>query len=225
MNTLILIGTSHIAQQSIQQIKQTIIELKPDIVALELDPQRFQALLTNQKSRVHLADIRRIGFKGFLFAVIGAYLQKKLGKMVGISPGSEMLTAIKLAKKHQIPLALIDQDITLTLQRFSQTLTWKERFHFVADIFKGLFFRKKQLKKIGYLDLTKVPPKEVVKKLINEMKQRYPNIYKVLVEERNKVMIRNLRYLFKENPDKKIMTVVGAGHEDAIKKAFKSKSI
>ncbi|MCK4589322.1 MAG: TraB/GumN family protein [Nanoarchaeota archaeon] len=218
MANIILIGTSHIAQQSIKEIEHTILEKKPDIIALELDPKRFQALLSNQKSRIQLADIKKIGFKGFLFALIGAYIQKKLGKMVGTAPGAEMLHAIKLAKKTKTPLALIDQDITITLQRFSQTLTWKERFRFIIDLFKGIFSRKKQFEKF---DLTKVPPKTLIKKLIKELKQRYPNIYQVLVEERNKVMIRNLTYLLKENPDKTILTIIGAGHEDAVKKAFK----
>lgn len=222
MTHIILIGTSHIAQQSIRQIEQAISEKKPDIIALELDPQRFQALLSNQKSRISILDIKRVGFKGFLFVLIGSFIQKKLGKMVGTDPGAEMLQAIKLAKKNKIPLALIDQNITITLQRFSQTLTWKERFHFVADIFKGIFSRKKQLETF---DLTQVPPKELIKKLIKELKQRYPNIYQVLVEERNKIMIRNLSFLSQENPEKNILVIVGAGHEDAIQKAFKTKSI
>jgi pheromone shutdown-related protein TraB len=222
---LILIGTSHIAQQSVQEIEKAIVEQKPDLVALELDPNRFQALLTQQKTKIHLADIFRVGLKGYLFALIGSYLQKKLGKMVGVAPGSEMLAAIKSAKKHNLPLALIDQDIAITLSRFSQTLSWQERFRFVADIFKGLLFPKKQLEKLGGFDLAKVPPQEIIKKLMNELKQRYPNIYQVLVEERNKVMIRNLKYLFEHNPEKKILAVVGAGHQDALEKAFKSKSI
>lgn len=222
MAYIILIGTSHIAQQSIQQIEQAVIEKKPDIIALELDPQRFQAILSNQKSRIRLMDIKRIGFKGFLFALIGSFIQKKLGKMVGTAPGAEMLHAIKLAKKTKTPLALIDQNITITLQRFSQTLSWKERFCFVADIFKGIFSRKKQLEAF---DLAQVPPKTLIKKLIKELKQRYPNVYQVLVEERNQVMIRNLNFLAKENPDKTILVIVGAGHEEALQKAFKTKSI
>lgn len=225
MNQLILIGTSHIAQQSIRQIEQTIAQQKPDLIALELDPHRFQALLTNQRSKIGLSDIKRVGFKGFLFALIGSIIQKRLGKMVGTAPGDEMLKAVKLAQKHQIPLALIDQDITLTLQRFSQTLTWKERFHFLSDLFKGFFFRKKQLAKLGSFDLTQVPSPELIHKLITELRQRYPNIYRVLVEERNKVMIKNLRHLFQENPNKTILAIVGAGHQDAIQKAFKTKSI
>lgn len=225
MTQLILIGTSHIAQQSIREIEKAITEQKPDLVAVELDSRRFQALLSQEKNKIRLTDVFKVGLKGYLFALIGSYLQKKLGKMVGVDPGAEMLTAIKLAKKYNLPLALIDQDIAVTLSRFSQTLTWQERFRFVVDIFKGLLFPKKQLEKLGNFDLTKVPSQEIIKKLMNELKQRYPNIYLVLVEERNKVMIRNLRYLFQQNPDKKIMAVVGAGHQDALEKAFKSKNI
>jgi len=217
MDNLIVIGTSHVAKQSMEEIEKTIAQEKPDLIALELDPQRFQALLTNQKSRIRPADISKIGFKGFLFALIGAYIQRKLGKMVGTAPGAEMLHAVKLAKKNNIPIALIDQDIAVTLKRFSQSLTWKERFRFVIDLVKGIFSPKKNLVKF---DLAKVPPKQLVKKLIRELKGRYPNIYQVLVEERNKVMIRNLKYLKKENLDKKILVIVGAGHEDAIRKAF-----
>jgi len=222
---LILIGTSHIAQQSVREIEKAILEQKPDLVALELDPQRFQALLTQQKTKIHLSDVFRVGLKGYLFALIGSYLQKKLGKMVGVAPGSEMLAAIKSAKKNNLPLALIDQDIAVTLSRFSQTLSWKERFRFVIDIFQGLFSPKKQLEKLGGFDLTQVPPQELIKKLMNELKQHYPNIYQVLVEERNKVMIHNLKYLFEHHPDKTILAVVGAGHQEALEKAFKSKSI
>lgn len=70
-----------------------------------------------------------------------------------------------------------------------------------------------------------MPPKTLIKKLIKELKQRYPNVYQVLVEERNQVMIRNLNFLAKENPDKTILVIVGAGHEEALQKAFKTKSI
>ena len=55
-----------------------------------------------------------------------------------------MLTAVKLAKKHKIQLALIDQDIEITLKRLSQEITWREKFNFLADIIKAVIFRKKE---------------------------------------------------------------------------------
>jgi pheromone shutdown protein TraB len=163
-------------------------------------------------------DIKVIGLKGFLFNIIGAWIEKKLGKMVGVEPGSEMMTAINLAKKHNIKIELIDQDIELTLQRISKELTWKERLNFVIDILKGIFLRKSELRKLGItnIDLTRVPSKSLIKKLTKIMKERYPGLYRVLVEERNNVMAANLKKIMEDFPDKKIVAVIGAGHEDEL---------
>jgi len=223
---LILIGTSHIAQESLKKVKRIVKQEKPDILALELDKKRFYALTHETKRKLRLRDIKKIGLKGFLFNIIGAWVENKLGKIVGVKPGSEMTTAIRLAKKYDIEIALIDQDIELTLRRISNTFSWKEKFNFLIDIIKGTFSKKSQMKKLGIkkLDLSKVPSKKLIKKLTKMMKKRYPGLYLVLVEERNKVMTANLKQLMKENPDKKIVAIIGAGHEQELMKLIKSDS-
>ena len=137
-------------------------------------------------------------------------MKRKLGKLVGVSPGSEMMAAIRLAKKNKIKLALIDQDIEVTLKRFSDSLTWKEKWNFFVDIIKAFVFRKKEVE----FDLTKVPSKKIIKEMIDKVKKRYPNIYKVLIEERNYVMGNNLKELMMKNTGKEILAIVGAGHEE-----------
>tara|TARA_B100001971_G_C18129856_1_gene504205 strand:- start:574 stop:1086 length:513 start_codon:yes stop_codon:yes gene_type:complete len=162
-----------------------------------------------------------VGIKGFIFALIGAWAEKKLGKLVGVTPGSEMKRAVKLAKKNKIRMTLIDQDIEITLKRFSKSLTWKEKWNFVVDIVKAVFVRKKVIE----FDLTKVPNKKVIKKLVGQVKKRYPNIYRVLIEERNHVMSDNLRKIMETYPDKKILAIIGAGHEDDILDLIKKPSV
>jgi pheromone shutdown protein TraB len=44
-----IIGTSHIARQSVEEVRNAIIETKPDIVAIELDYARYRALLSGKK--------------------------------------------------------------------------------------------------------------------------------------------------------------------------------
>jgi pheromone shutdown-related protein TraB len=221
---LILIGTSHIAKQSLEEVENTIKKEKPDIIAIELDKKRYYALTHNVKRKVRLRDIKRIGAKGYLFNVIGAWAEKKLGKYVGVEPGSEMIAAINLAKKEKIKLALIDQDIEITLSRISKEFTWKEKRRLVADIFRGIFFKKRELKKLGIkeLDLTKVPSKTLIRKLIKQVKIRYPNFYKVLIEERNQVMANNLQNLMENNSDNKIIAIIGAGHEEEMMDMIKN---
>ena len=205
-----IIGTSHIAKQSLDEVKDVIEFMKPDIVALELDKKRLYALMHGKKGRISIYDLRKIGIKGFLFSLIGAWAEKKLGELVGVSPGSEMVRAIRIANKKKIKIALIDQDIEVTLKRFSETLTWKEKWNFIVDIIKAVVFRKKEIE----FDLTKVPSKKIIKKMIKKVKERYPNIYNVLIKERNYVMGNNLRELIARNKDKKILAIVGAGHEE-----------
>lgn len=220
-NNLTLIGTSHIAKQSLDEVDNAITQLKPDIIALELDRKRIYALMHPQKSRLRIYDIRHIGIKGFIFSIVGAWVEKKLGQLVGVKPGSEMKHAIRLAKKHKIKLALIDQDIEITLKRFSKALTWKEKWNFVADIFKAVILRKKEID----FDLTKVPSKKIIETLMQKTKERYPSIFKVLVTERNYVMANNLYNLMEKNTDKQLLAIVGAGHEEEIIRLIKEPRI
>lgn len=207
-----LIGTSHIAKQSLKDVKKAFEEFEPEIVAIELDKRRLMALMSKKKVRgPGIKDIRKVGIKGFIFSIIGAWVENKLGKLVGVAPGSEMMAAVRLAKKKKIVLALVDQDIEITLRRFSQELTWKEKWNFIVDIFRALVLRQKQ--DLGF-DLTKVPTKAIIDKLIAKVRVRYPSVYNVLIKERNEVMAKNLSFLMGKNPDKKILGIIGAGHEE-----------
>jgi len=107
-SNLKIIGSSHISSQSVDEIKKAFSEFKPDIVGVELDKRRVHALLSEEKRGPSFYDIRRIGFKGYLFAVIGSWASKKLGKIVGVEPGTEMKTAVLLAKEKKARIKFIN---------------------------------------------------------------------------------------------------------------------
>lgn len=207
---LMLIGSSHIAKQSIEEIERAFEEFDPEVVCLELDPNRLQALFEKNPQRISWKDIRIVGWKGFLFARVGAWVEEKLGKGVGISPGAEMKRAAILAGRRDVPIALIDQDIAVTLRRFSKELTWQEKGRFLYDLIAGLFGKRLDF------DLSKVPDDKMVDFLIDQVKGRYPSVYKVLIVERNQVMARRLAALMRTHEDKRILAIVGAGHKEGI---------
>lgn len=217
MARLKIIGTSHIAPESLAKVEKAIRELKPGIVAIELDKKRLFALLSKKQQSIGLSDIKRVGFKGWLFALIGAWAERKLGAKVGVSPGAEMIKAVALAHEVGAKTALIDQDIEVTLKKFSKSLTWKERWTFIADIFKGVVLRKGVK-----FDLAKVPPQKLIDELIEDVRKRYPSVYRVLVQERNEYMARKLFHIAKHYPEDTIVAVVGAGHEKEIARLLKS---
>lgn len=217
---LVLLGTSHIARQSLNDVKKHIKESKPDIIAIELDRKRMHALMSKTPKKIQLKSIRQVGLKGFLFLLFGAWAEKKLGKLVGVAPGSEMKEAIRIARKEKIELALVDQDIEITLQRLSKSLTWKEKRNFLADIFKSVFSRKNEIE----FDLAAVPNKKIIKQLTSKLKERYPNLYKVLIEERNNAIAKNIKNLADCNPGKKILVILGAGHIDDVLELIKEEN-
>ena len=46
---IVLIGTAHISQESVDEVKSVIEEEHPDIVAVELDERRYKALTEKTK--------------------------------------------------------------------------------------------------------------------------------------------------------------------------------
>src|SRR3989344_1570471 len=209
LKNLYLIGTSHIAKQSVEEVERVILEKKPKIVALELDKRRFFAMMHPQKRKMRFKDISKIGFKGFIFQLIGYWAEKKLGNMVGVPPGSEMKKAAETAIKVRADLALIDEDIEQVLKRFSKRVTWREKGRFVKDILFSFLPTKNKIK----IDLTKVPEEKLIKKLTSEVRKKYPSFYKTIIEERNIYMAKNLYKLMQLKKEEVIVAVVGAGHE------------
>lgn len=221
IGNVVLVGTSHIAQESVKNVAAVIEHFSPCIVGIELDRQRFYALLEDHRQRYlpSFQNIRRFGIKGTLFALVASAVSEKLAKMVRARPGDDMRSALQAAKKHQLTIALLDQPLHITLHRFSAAITWKEKWHFLIDVLSGIFFPQRELRRYGLdqFDLRKVPSTEVIKQLLAHVKERYPNVYRVLIDERNRSMVRQIRKFQQKYPHQIILAVIGAGHEEGIK--------
>ncbi len=211
---ILIVGTSHIAKQSIKEVNLRFEEFDPDIIAIELDILRFQSLISKKQKRNLMKEIKHFGLKGVILNTIGAWIENKLGQKVNIKPGADMKTAIELARKHKKELALIDQDIRITLKKLTKGVKAKEKLRIFLDLLR-IPFAKKQMKK---LDLTKVPEQEFIDEVLKKVEQRYPGIYNVLIKDRNNIISKNLNKLKKENKDKKILVVLGAGHKKEVEK-------
>ena len=212
-----IIGTSHIAENSVLEVESEFKRQDPGIVAIELDRGRLHALIKNEKPSYSPRLIGQIGMTGYFFAVIGGLVQKRLGSLVGMNPGSEMLAAANLARNAKKKVALIDQDVRVTLRRLSQEFSFREKMRLLWDLIASPF--SGQVK----IDLRRVPEKELVRKLISMLKKRYPGIYKALIHERNHFMASRLCALALQFPGEKIIAVVGAGHEEEIAKLLEQK--
>jgi pheromone shutdown-related protein TraB len=206
-----LLGTSHIASKSVLQVKECFDTIKPEIAAIELDEGRAYSLKHKVKKPKNLDLLRSLGLGGFMFYIFGEFIQKKLGKLVNMEPGSEMLATIKEAEKTNAQIVFIDRDIQITLSRFSKYFKKREILKMIIDVTFGQFKKEKIA-----IDLSQVPSEENLELILNEAKKRYPSLFKILVDERDSFMAKRLFLLSIQNPDKKILAVTGAGHTKGI---------
>jgi len=217
-----IIGTSHVSPQSIEEVKNTITKLKPDLIAIELDKMRYEALVKRQvKSKFSFSLIRQLGLSGFIFYLVGNYVENYIAKKTGTIPGQEMLTAVIEAKKLGAKVAVIDQPIQITLRNISR-IKLSQKFKIGFDMFFSIFNPRHELRKIS-LSLSnfyEVPDQVTISKIIDIFGKRYPSFYRVLIDDRNKYMVNKLK-LLKDDFDT-IVVVVGAGHVNGMKELLKS---
>ena len=202
-----LIGTAHVSGESINEVEYAINEINPDLIAVELDRDRFIAMTNNEnksKNKIDIAKMIKEGNIGlFLVHTVLANFQKDIGEKFGIKPGSEMKKALDLAMMYNKPISLIDRPVNITLKRALKSMTLKEKLNFLKDIFddeKGMELDEKALN-----DMI-----NNAEDLIQLLKEVSPSIYNVLVDERDKFMAKNLFEISKGK--EKIIAVVGAGH-------------
>ncbi len=207
-----IIGTSHIARESIRKVTSLILETRPDIVAVELDEARAKALYEKQKRKVPLSAIKTLGFYGFLFQLVGSGLQNKLGKIVHQKPGADMKAAMNAAKKINSQIALIDQPIQDTLRNISKINIW-EKLKFAFWLLASMF-SKQDIE----FELDRVPSENLIYELISRLKKEFPGLYKAIVSDRDEYITHQIKHLAGHFPDKNILIVVGAGHLAGVKK-------
>jgi pheromone shutdown protein TraB len=210
---IILVGTAHISAKSVAEVRNAIKKYRPDIVAVELDNSRYKVLTKKRKwEESSILDVLKQG-KGFLMLVqiFLAMFQRRLGKEFGVEPGSEMVAAIKEAKKLGVEVALVDRDITVTFKRAWRTMTFREKLRLFWYSIKALIGYdrimeeeeleletegkegKVKIKEKGEkLDLDKLMDEDVISIMMEELKTFVPNASNALIDERNHYIARRI---------------------------------
>ena len=204
LGKVILVTTSHVAEESLRKVEKAMERERPDCVGVELDPARFLAL----KSRGSSPPLSKVGLGGYLVFWIMKSLQEWFGKRAGIMPGSEMLKAIELSREKGIKWFFLDRPIQDTFLAI-KGISAREKLKLVWILVKGV-----TVASVGGVDLKKVPEDQIIREAMSFLEKELPGFYRVLVEERDRHMAHQLLHLRQEF--KKVMAVVGAGHREGI---------
>lgn len=215
--SLEIVPTAHISDKSVENVRQVIYEKKPEIVAIELDIKRYNGLLDEARGikREQKFDLKNmLKDSNLIVMIVSSFLssmQRRMGAEVGVSPGSEMLEAAKIAQEVNADIALIDRDIQITLKRTINGMSFREKLSFGWEILKSYFVSEEETENLKE-EIENLKQEDTIVEVMDFFKEASPGGYNALVHERDAYMAYNLKSL----EDKNVVAVVGAGHKQGI---------
>lgn len=206
-----LVGTAHVSQKSIDEVRSAIEEFQPDIVGVELDRGRYIAL-TQEVAEPSVTDILKGGnFGQLLVQWVLTFIQQRIGAETGVKPGSEMLAAIEEAQAHQISVGLIDRDIRITLARFWGKMGIWEKTKLIGALLYSLVGVEGQ-----ELDVDELTNQDVVSAAMEEFRKFSPKGAQALIDERDAYLAHQILMLGTQY--ERVLAVVGAGHIQGVQR-------
>ena len=189
---IVLVGVGHVFDIA-EQIKRVVEYVSPDVIALELDANRYCALRLKERGKN----------VPFLYKVMGK-IQENIAKKYGVITGSEMLAAIEKAEELNIKVECIDMDAQ----------------HVFLKLLKDMPLRQKATLLLGGITSVFMPKKKVEKEIqlfeantthyMDTFEKHFPNIKKILIDNRNLFMADQLQKLLTIHHT--ILCIVGEGH-------------
>ena len=208
--TITLVGTAHVSAESVAEVENTIRELKPDSVAIELDEKRADSIRNKDKYRnLDIVKVLRRG-EGFLLLanLVLASFQRRMGKNVGVNPGDEMLAAMRVADELGIPSVMADREIQITLKRAWAKNSFWGKCKLLATLLSSAFSKEDMSEQ----DIENIKEKNEMDSMMNELADFMPVVKEVLIDERNVYLAQHIW----DSPGNKFIAVLGAGHLDGV---------
>ena len=208
--TITIIGTAHVSAESITEVENTIREIKPDSVAIELDEKRADSIRNKDKYReLDIVKVLKRG-EGFLLLanLVLASFQRRMGQNVGVNPGDEMLAAMKTADELNIPAVMADRAIQITLKRAWAKNSFWGKCKLLATLLSSAFSKEDMTAE----DIENIKEKNEMDSMMNELSEYMPVVKEVLIDERNVYLADKIW----NSPGNKVVAVIGAGHLDGV---------
>jgi pheromone shutdown-related protein TraB len=206
----ILVGTAHISKQSVEEVREVILQEQPDRVCVEIDETRYSSLIKKQQwQNLNIGQVLRER-KGFLLLanLVLSSFQRRLGIGIGASPGEEMLTAVTVCQEQGIAFSFCDRDIQVTLRRAWAGSSFWGKNKMLAAMLSSIFTREK----LDAEEIERLKSRSTFQNMMEELASFLPSVKEVLIDERDRYLATRL---YNAGGDR-IVAVIGAGHVSGI---------
>jgi len=215
--TFHLVGTAHVSERSVSEVREIIRRVKPEVVCVELCKARYDALTQDSAFRdLDIFKVIREGKTLYLLAhlALGAY-QRKMGAALGVKPGAEMLAAIEEARAVGARVELVDRDIHLTLKRTWANLGWWKRSMLLSSLLVGWGDDDREVT-ADTIEQLKEP--KALSEMLTELSRALPEVKEPLIDERDRYLASGVEASAQGARD--VVAVVGAAHVPGMRTLF-----
>jgi pheromone shutdown-related protein TraB len=221
--TFYVVGTAHVSQKSVDDVRTVIDTVHPDVVCVELCKSRFDALTKDSAFRD--LDVFKVVREGKTLYLLGhlalASYQRRIGASLGVQPGAELVTATKTAAKRDIPVELIDRDINITLRRTWRNIGIWRRLTLLWSLLGGSDDTADDGKGVTAETVESLKEPKALSEMLTELGKAVPEIKGPLVDERDQYLVSKMRDAGEGK--KTVVAVVGAAHVPGMTKQLNEK--
>lgn len=199
-------GTCHVFNLR-EKVKSLIKSYNPHAVCVELDEKRLERLR---------------GKKPFPTGLL-SLIQKLIAMRYGTEPGNDMLGAVEGAEETGTPYFLIDKNIDSIMPKLQGALI--KEFINPLELLRKLFVSMN----VSWNQLPDLYNRDIIELFVydfernperyrNQFEELFPFLKKILLDEREDHMCREIRKLHERYEN--IFVVVGAGHVSGLEKSL-----
>jgi pheromone shutdown-related protein TraB len=222
--TFHIVGTAHVSEKSVDEVREIIHRVKPEVVCVELCKGRYDALTQDRAFRdLDVFKVVKEGKTLYLLAHLAlASYQRRMGDALGVKPGAELLAAIEAAEEVGARVELVDRDIHVTLKRTWKNLGLWKKSQLLASVVVGFGDDDDENadKEITAEDIEKLKEKHALSAMLTELSRQLPQVKKPLIDERDQFLMSGIEAAAKSSGAKELVAVVGAAHVPGMKTWF-----
>ena len=211
LDRVVFVAVIHTDLESVEEVRRVIQEVKPAVVAVELDHDRYEHL-TNPSSQDEMPTMPLTGDTAQDLMQQLAAMEQALGGITGSNVGDEMMAAIEEGRAINAKIALVDRPMKATVQAMMRVPL--DELYGLTNMLPDA---TKDIEEGGAFDLLDMLKQDgAVDDILEQFRSEFPGLTKVLIEERDQFVANALHFILSDVQGK-IVAVLGAGHIQGVK--------
>jgi pheromone shutdown-related protein TraB len=211
---VVILGTAHISQASVESVEALIDQEKPDTVCVELCNSRMRSIKDPEywKKLDIFTVFKERKMYLLLSSLILSSFQKKLG-FGKMKPGDEMRKAIEISERDNLKLIAVDREIQTTLKRAWGNVGFFSKSYLISALVASLLVKEEVTEE----KIEAMKTDDALKEIFSQLPGRFDQVKRIIIDERDEYLAEKIRRSAMDG-SKKVVAVVGAGHLEGIMK-------